>query len=93
MMSKQIVSNLFLCLMGGWFCMGLSGCGAGVQSGRVEALHYTMDPNSTIYDFSLKDINGWTIALSKYEGKILLVVNVASECRYTYQYQTCSGSI
>ncbi len=44
------------------------------------------EPKS-IYDFTVKDIKGKDIALSKYKGKTLLVVNVASKCGYTYQYE------
>lgn len=34
---------------------------------------------SSIYDFSVKDIDGKDVALSKYKGKALLIVNVASQ--------------
>ncbi len=34
---------------------------------------------SSIYDFSVKDIDGKEVALSKYKGKALLIVNVASQ--------------
>ncbi len=40
-----------------------------------------------VYDFTVKDIKGKDIALSKYKGKTLLIVNVASKCGYTYQYE------
>lgn len=41
---------------------------------------------NSIYDFKLKDIDGKTVDFSKYKGKVLLIVNVASKCGFTRQY-------
>jgi len=41
----------------------------------------------SIYDFNVKDIDGKSISMSKYKGKVLLIVNVASECGFTPQYE------
>ncbi len=42
---------------------------------------------NSVYDFSVKDINGKDVSLSQYKGKLLLIVNVASKCGFTPQYQ------
>jgi glutathione peroxidase len=41
----------------------------------------------TIYDFKMKDIDGKVLPLEKFKGKVLLVVNVASKCGLTPQYE------
>ena len=41
----------------------------------------------SIYDFSCKDIHGDLISMERYRGTVLLVVNVASQCGFTPQYQ------
>ncbi|XPV70643.1 MAG: glutathione peroxidase [Halarcobacter sp.] len=41
----------------------------------------------SIYDFKVKNIDGQEISLEKYKGKVLLIVNVASKCGFTPQYE------
>ena len=40
----------------------------------------------SIYDFTMRDIDGKDVSLSDFKGKVLLVVNVASKCGFTGQY-------
>jgi glutathione peroxidase len=40
----------------------------------------------SVYDFTLKSIDGQPTPLSEYHGKVLLLVNVASRCGFTPQY-------
>jgi len=40
----------------------------------------------SLYDIKLKDIDGKDTTLAPYKGKVVLIVNVASKCGYTKQY-------
>jgi len=42
---------------------------------------------ASIYDFSARDIDGTERSLAEFRGKALLVVNVASKCGFTPQYE------
>lgn len=41
----------------------------------------------SIYDFTVKDTVGKNVSLSAYKGKVLLVVNTATGCGFTPQYE------
>jgi len=41
----------------------------------------------SVYEFSLHDINGDELPLQTFAGKVLLIVNTASECGFTKQYR------
>ncbi len=40
----------------------------------------------SVYDFTVKDQKGEDCSLSKYKGKVLLIVNTATKCGFTKQY-------
>ena len=39
------------------------------------------------YDFKFKDLDGSDLELSEYKNKVIIVVNVASQCGFTNQYE------
>lgn len=41
---------------------------------------------ASVYDFEVKRLNGESVKLSEYRGKVLLIVNTASTCGFTPQY-------
>lgn len=44
-------------------------------------------PAKSVYDFSFKTIDGKEVKLSKFKGKKILIVNTASKCGFTPQYE------
>jgi glutathione peroxidase len=42
---------------------------------------------SSVYEFTLNALDGKPLPLANFKGKVMLVVNVASQCGYTYQYE------
>ncbi len=42
---------------------------------------------TSVYDFTVQSLDGETLTLSRYRGKTLLIVNVASDCGFTPQYE------
>ena len=52
----------------------------------VKPKNNVVAPDS-FYDLNITDINGENIHLSKFKGKKVMIVNVASRCGYTSQYK------
>lgn len=42
---------------------------------------------TTLYDFSARDLSGADVPLDRFGGKVALIVNTASECGFTRQYE------
>lgn len=43
--------------------------------------------SATVYDFTVIDNQGKEVSLSQYKGKVLLIVNTATRCGHTPQYE------
>ncbi len=58
-----------------------------LTSAAVVSAQDTAKKPACVLDFHVKDIDGKDVDLAKYKGKVLLIVNTASQCGYTPQYK------
>ena len=58
-----------------------------LSAARVVAADESASKPSSVLAFQAKDIDGKTVDLAKYKGEVLLLVNTASQCGYTPQYE------
>ena len=64
----------------------------GIRTGRfllpgvILIMATSLFAASGLYDFTLNSIDGKPAPLAEYKGKVVLLVNVASQCGYTPQY-------
>jgi glutathione peroxidase len=64
----------------------LIGAGAAFSAGKKGIKNKTGE-KMTVYDFTVKDGDGKNVSLSAYKGKVLLIVNTATQCGLTPQYE------
>jgi len=59
------------------------------KEGQLDSYQSNKLQNSdkTIYKFTMDDIDGKPVSLSDFKGKVVLIVNVASKCGLTPQYE------
>ena len=53
----------------------------------IYSLSVNAQSNPTIYQFKVKDLSGKTFDFASLKGKKILIVNTASKCGYTPQYE------
>ena len=58
-----------------------------VTSAAVVSAEDPSKKPTSVLDFHMKDIDGKDVDLAKYQGKVLLIVNTASQCGLTPQYK------
>lgn len=66
----------------------MAGAGAMLaDDGQVKPEQKAKSP----LDFTVKNIDGQDVSLSKYKGSVVIIVNTASKCGYTPQYASLEG--
>lgn len=59
----------------------------GIKRDIEKGIEKNMETAVSIYDFQVENAYGEEISLSSYRGKVLLIVNTATGCKFTSQYK------
>jgi len=65
----------------------ITGCNSVTLSNKSSSQVEAYDGSRSLWDIKVTDIDGNEFTLGKYKGNVLLIVNVASRCGYTPQYE------
>jgi len=80
-MNQSNLSRIFVAAVG---LLMIAGCGDAETMIPQEEILINAD---SVLDFAVKDIDGTEVKLETYAGKVMLIVNVASKCGFTPQYE------
>ncbi len=82
---KRILTSMAFVVAG----MALTSCSRATTTQFTDNKTLTKETTKmkTIYDFSVRDKHQQEVSLSKFRGQVLLVVNTASRCGFTPQYE------
>ncbi len=73
--------------MTSWLAMAAMVMGLAGWLAAAEGDGPTTRPASSVLDLTVQDASGKAVNLSEYRGKVLMLVNVASKCGFTPQYE------
>ncbi len=57
-----------------------------LSAAGVANIKTTANEMAGVFEFTMNSLAGESVDLERYRGTVVLIVNVASECGYTYQY-------